>query len=154
MATLKVTLKEELVLNGKDVGNENFLSVPGVTQSFGRIVTLPNGGTATVAVIKSAVTTSAGALDDGDVKYIRITNLDADNTVTLSLQICPNANDATDQAVLLLQPGKSFMMGSTVDSIGIDGDHTAGPTLNDLESIKAINNAGSDTTQLEVFIAS
>ena len=90
MATLKVTLKEELILNGKNVGNENFLSVPGVTQSFGRIVTLPNGGTATVAVIKAAVTTSAGAIDDGDVKYIRITNLDADNTVTLSSQICPN----------------------------------------------------------------
>ena len=154
MATLKVTLKEELILNGKDVGNENFLSIPGVTQSFGRIVTLPNGGTATVAVIKTAVTTSAGAIDDGDVKYIRITNLDADNSVTLSFQICPDANDATDQAVLLLQPGRSFVMGSTVDSIGIDANHAATAALVDLESIKAINNAGSDTTQLEVFIAS
>ena len=154
MATLKVTLKEELILNGKDVGNENFLSIPGVTQSFGRIVTLPNGGTATVAVIKAAVTTAAGAIDDGDVKYIRITNLDSDNTVTLSLQICPDANAATDQAVLLLGPGRSFMMGSTIDSIGIDADHTGTDDLVDLESIKAINNASGDTTQLEVFIAS
>ena len=60
----------------------------------------------------------------------------------------------TDQAVLLLGPGKSFIMGSTVDSIGIEADHTATAALADLESIKAINNAGSDTTQLEVFIAS
>jgi len=107
-----------------------------------------------VAVIKDAVTTSAGAIDEDDVKYIRVTNLDADNSVNLRLLLAAS-DTATDQAVVLLQPGKSFIMGSPVDALVIDADHTnSSYTLIDLESIIAKNNAGSDTTQLEVFIAS
>ena len=38
MATLKVTIKEELVLNGKDMGNENFLSIAGVNKAEHRVI--------------------------------------------------------------------------------------------------------------------
>jgi len=161
MATLKVTLKEELILNGKEVGNENFLSIPGITQSFGRIVTLPNGGSVTVAAFKDTVDTDIiaginGAIDDGDAKYIRVTNLDSDNSVTLSLQIAANGTSAaSDSASVLLSPGKSFILGGSADSIAVDSTAaTPITTLVHLESIIAKNNAGSDTTQLEVFIAS
>ena len=154
MGVLTVSIKEELTLNGAQQGGVNTVSIASVTQSFKRIVTLPNGGEATVAVIKDAVTTSAVAVDEGDVKYIRITNLDASNSVNLRLLLA-DADTATDQAVILLQPGRSFMMGTPVDALVIDADHTnASYTLIDLESIIAKNNAGGATTQLEVFIAS
>ena len=154
MGVLTVSIKEELTLNGAQQGGVNTVSIASVTQSFKRIVTLPNGGEATVAVIKDAVTTSAVAVDEDDVKYIRITNLDASNSVNLRLLLAA-ADTATDQAVILLQPGRSFMMGTPVDALVIDADHTnASYTLIDLESIIAKNNAGADTTQLEVFIAS
>ena len=154
MGVLTVSIKEELTLNGVEQGGINTVAISSVTQCFKRIVTLPNGGEATVAVIKDAVTTSAGAIDEDDVKYIRVTNLDADNSVNLRLLLAAS-DTATDQAVVLLQPGKSFIMGSPVDALVIDADHTnTSYTLIDLESIIAKNNAGSDTTQLEVFIAS
>jgi len=92
MAVLTVTIKEELTLNGSNRGSENITSIASVTQSFNRIVTLPaNGGSGntetTVAVFRDLVSTNDGAIDDGDAKYIRVTNLDSDNSVTLSLQI-------------------------------------------------------------------
>ncbi len=158
MAVLTVTIKEELTLNGSNRGSENITSIASVTQSFNRIVTLPNGGSVTVAVFRDLVSTNDGAIDDGDAKYIRVTNLDADNSVTLSLQIAASGTDsAGDSASVLLSPGKSFILGGAADSIAVDDDSA---TLIDvgslvhLESILAKNNAGSDTTQLEVFIAS
>tara|TARA_R100001460_G_scaffold157_1_gene678 strand:+ start:663 stop:1127 length:465 start_codon:yes stop_codon:yes gene_type:complete len=154
MGVLTVSIKEELTLNGAQQGGVNTVTIASVTQSFKRIVTLPNGGEATVAVIKDAVTTSAVAVDEDDVKYIRITNLDASNSVNLRLLLAAN-DTATDQAVILLQPGRSFMMGTPVDALVIDADHTnASYQLIDLESIIAKNNAAGATTQLEVFIAS
>jgi hypothetical protein len=160
MAVLTVTIKEELTLNGSNRGSENITSIASVTQSFNRIVTLPaNGGSGntqtTVAVFRDLVSTNDGAIDDGDAKYIRVTNLDADNSVTLSLQIAADGtNAAGDSASVLLAPGKSFILGGSADSIAVDDDAaTPITTLVHLESILAVN-ATNDTTQLEVFIAS
>jgi hypothetical protein len=155
MAVLTVTIKEELTLNGSNRGSENITSIASVTQSFNRIVTLPNGGSVTVAVFRDLVSTNDGAIDDGDAKYIRVTNLDADNSVTLSLQIAADGtNAAGDSASILLAPGKSFILGGSADAIAVDDDAaTPITTLVHLESILAVN-ATNDTTQLEVFIAS
>tara|TARA_S200002703_G_scaffold114583_1_gene100093 strand:+ start:463 stop:945 length:483 start_codon:yes stop_codon:yes gene_type:complete len=160
MAVLTVTIKEELTLNGSNRGSENITSIASVTQSFNRIVTLPaNGGSGTtqttVAVFRDLVSTNDGAIDDGDAKYIRVTNLDADNNVTLSLQIAADGtNAAGDSASILLAPGKSFILGGSADAIAVDDDAaTPITTLVHLESILAVN-ATNDTTQLEVFIAS
>jgi len=160
MAVLTVTIKEELTLNGSNRGSENITSIASVTQSFNRIVTLPaNGGAGstqtTVAVFRDLVSTNDGAIDDGDAKYIRVTNLDADNNVTLSLQIAADGtNAAGDSASVLLAPGKSFILGGSADAIAVDDDAaTPITTLVHLESILAVN-ATNDTTQLEVFIAS
>ena len=160
MAVLTVTIKEELTLNGSNRGSENITSIASVTQSFNRIVTLPaNGGSGTtqttVAVFRDLVSTNDGAIDDGDAKYIRVTNLDANNNVTLSLQIAADGtNAAGDSASILLAPGKSFILGGSADSIAVDDDAaTPITTLVHLESILAVN-ATNDTTQLEIFIAS
>jgi len=160
MAVLTVTIKEELTLNGSNRGSENITSIASVTQSFNRIVTLPaNGGSGTtettVAVFRDLVSTNDGAIDDGDAKYIRVTNLDASNNVTLSLQIAADGtNAAGNSASVLLSPGKSFILCGSADYIAVDDDSaTPITTLVHLESILAINSQ-STTTQLEVFIAS
>lgn len=160
MAVLTVTIKEELTLNGSNRGSENITSIASVTQSFNRIVTLPaNGGSGTtqttVAVFRDLVSTNDGAIDDGDAKYIRVTNLDAINNVTLSLQIAADGtNAAGNSASVLLSPGKSFILCGSADYIAVDDDSaTPITTLVHLESILAVN-ATNNTTQLEVFIAS
>tara|TARA_R100000329_G_C7574269_1_gene203335 strand:- start:148 stop:636 length:489 start_codon:yes stop_codon:yes gene_type:complete len=162
MGALTVSIKEELTLNGTQQGGINTVTIASVTQSFKRVVTLPaNGGSGntqtTVAVFRDVVTTADGAVDDGDAKYVRVTNLDADNSVTLSLQLAANGTaDASTTSSILLKPGYSFMLCSTDNAIAVDDDAatpiTSGSLVH-LESILAINQT-NDTTQLEVFIAS
>lgn len=162
MAVLTLSIKEELTLNGAQQGGTNTLTIASVTQSFKRVVTLPaNGGSGntqtTVAVLRDAVTTADGSLADGDAKYVRVTNLDADNSVTLSLQLAPSGTAAASTtSSILLKPGYTLMLCSADNAIAVDDDSatpiTSGSLVH-LESIIAIN-AVNDTTQLEVFIAS
>ncbi len=161
MGVLTVSIKEELTLNGTQQGGENTLTIASIGQAFKRIVTLPadGGGTATQTTIinlRTDVTTADSALKDDDVKYIRITNLDAANQVALSLQLAANGGaDASTQATILLEAGKSFMLGKGVGIAAVDDDAataTAIASLVDIESIIAINDE-DDTTQLEVFVA-
>ena len=42
MATLNVTITEEMTLNGKDQGNTNTLSISSVTAVINRIMTIDN----------------------------------------------------------------------------------------------------------------
>ena len=162
MGVLTVSIKEELTLNGTQQGCTNTLSIASITQSFKRLVTLPadGGGSATqttIANFRTAVTTADGALDDDDVKYVRVTNLESTNSVTLSLQLAANGGaDASTQATILLEACKSFMLGKAVGVAAVDDDAataTAIGSLVDLESIIAINDENA-IAQLEVFIAS
>ena len=145
MGVLTVSIKEELTLNGTQQGCTNTLSIASITQSFKRLVTLPadGGGSATqttIANFRTAVTTA-----------------DSTNSVTLSLQLAANGGaDASTQATILLEAGKSFMLGKAVGVAAVDDDAataTAIGSLVDLESIIAINDENA-TAQLEVFIAS
>ena len=166
MGVLTVTIKEELALNGTQQGGINTLTIGGITQSFKRLVTLPadGGGSATqttIANFRTAVTTADSALDDDDVKYVRVTNLESTNSVTLSLQLATGGGSAAStQATILLEAGKSFMLGAATGVCNVDttGSGATIPTaigsLIDIESIIAINDQDSATAQLEVFIAS
>ena len=70
MATLKVTVKEELVLNGKDVGNSNFIAIAGVNNAEHRVVTLPNNSEQSILLF-DATAVSAGTIVDNTLKYLR-----------------------------------------------------------------------------------
>ena len=160
MATLNVTITEELTLNGADRGSTNSLSVASVTQVYHRILTLPaNGGSGTtdttISNFRTLVTTADSALKDDDVKYIRVTNLDSSNNVTLSLQLAADGgSDASTTASILVEAGKSFILGKAVGVAAVDDDDAGKVTsLVDLESIIAVN-GNNATISLEVFIAS
>ena len=68
MATLNVTITEELTLNGSDRGSINTLSVASVTQVYHRIVTCPSSVDTTVATFQTATSTSDNAIDLEDAK--------------------------------------------------------------------------------------
>ena len=154
MPTLNVTITEELTLNGADRGSTNTLSVASVTQVYHRIVTCPAGSDSTVATFQTATSTSDNAVDLEDAKYVRVTNLDASNPVNLSLQVSVDEDGAADaSATLLVDAGRSFIMGATHDGIVVDDDAAAIVTsLTDLESI--LIDPGSNAVSVEVFIAS
>ena len=160
MANLKVTIREELILNGYDQGSKNTLTISDVDEVFKRIVTCPANNETTVARFRSWVGNASGtatfdsALDVQDVKYVRLTNLDSSNSLNLSLQIEVGEDDtgADTSATVLVEAGKSFMMGTPHDGIATsDANANVITTLVDLESL-IVDPAANDVA-VELFIA-
>ena len=161
MANLKVTIREELTLNGYDQGAVNTLKISGVDEVFKRIVTCPANNETTIARFRSSVGNASGtatfdsALDVQDVKYIRITNLDSTNSLTLSLQVEVGEDDsgADTSASVLVEAGKSFVMGSPHDGISLsDANANLVTDLVDLDSL--VVQPGSNSVNVEVYVAS
>ena len=153
MADLVTKVDETLQLNGKQIDSLNTKTIA-VTTASKQIITVPASTDTTVALFKSTVGVADVALDVELVKYIRVTNLDGSNSVNLYLPIDAGEDDsAADEAVtILLEAGKSFVMGAPSDGLGTSTDG-AGPetNLHNLESI--VIDSGSNEVTVEVFIA-
>ena len=156
MATLTSTINETFTLNGEDRSLTNTLSITSVTEVFHRLVKCPANQDTTVALFRAAVNTADSALDLENAKYIRITNLDSTNEVVLSLQISASENGVADGSTsILLQAGRSYIMGAPHDGIAADDDAATVITdtnLTDLESV--IIDPKTNTVTVEVFVAS
>jgi len=156
MADLTVTITESVTLNSVDQGATTSLTVGSVVETFKRIVSCPTD--TTIATFRSTVSDgslSDGALDVEDVRYIRVTNLDSTNPVNLSLQVDAGEDDsaADESATILLEAGKSFIMGSPSDGVAVsDANATIVTTLHNLESI--LIDPLTNEVAVEIFIAS
>jgi hypothetical protein len=155
-ATLTVTLTESISLNGSDQGATNTLTIGSINEVYKRIVTCPANSETTVAHFHSSVADGTlSPLDIEDVRYIRLTNLDDTTSITISLQSDVGEDDsaADESASLLLEAGKSFIMGSPNDGIGIsDANANLVTDLVDLESIVVFT--GGSAIDVEIFVAS
>ena len=155
-ATLTVTIEEEITLNGSRQGAKNVKRISDINEIYKRIVSCPANSETTVAQFHSSSADGTLApLDIDEVKYIRLTNLDASTSITLSLQSDVGEDDsaADESASLLIEAGKSFIMGSPNDGIGIsDADANLVTDLVDVESLVIFT--GGSAVDVEVFIAS
>ena len=143
-ATLKVTIEEEITLNGVRQDSENIVRISDINEVYKRIVTIP-ASEVTVVLFSTAV--AAGTFIEGDIRYIRLTNKDDTNYIILNIE----GDSSTDFSVRL-DPGASFLITSTNTSGVVDYADISGATLEDLTGVKATaNSAASD---LEVFVAS
>ena len=154
MATLTVTLTEDLTLNGYQQGSTNSFSISSITQVTKRIITVPASADTTIATFQAAQSTSDVAIDLEAVKYIRVTNLESSNSCNLSLQIAgAEGGTANMSTTILLQAGKFFILGTIHDGIATsDANATIVTSLTDLESL--LVDGGSNAIQLEVLVAS
>ena len=161
MADLEITIREELTLNGYDQGAKNTLTISDIDEVFKRIVTCPANNETTVARFRSSVGNASGtatfdsALDVQDVKYVRLTNLDSSNSLKLSLQVEVGEDDtgADTSATVLVEAGKSFIMGSPHDGINLsDTNANLVTDLVDLDSL--VVQPGDNAVNVEVYIAS
>ena len=148
-STLKVTINENIILNGKNQGSTNVLNIPNIATISKRIIDVP---ASEVEIIAMSTAVASGTFIESDVLYIRITNLDDTNHVTLTFK---NEND--DEFAVKLDKGQTFiyngdMAGGVVDTMdGIDGTGlTLG--LGDLVNVTAL--ADTAAVDLEVFVAS
>ena len=151
-ATLTVTLKEEIVLNGNRQDSENVKRISDINEISKRIVTI----TTTEAVIAtfSAAAASAGHYVAANVRYIRFTNLDDDNFITLTFR-----NQDNDEVAIKLDAGQSFIFNgdngngmTAVFNATQDADAASDTAFGSLTNIQADANTGS--CDLEMFIAS
>mgnify|MGYP003625396301 CR=1 FL=1 len=141
MATLTVTIQEELFMNGKDVGCTNVATF-GCTEVDHRIVTITNTEK-TILLFGAAV--EAGTIKDNTLDYLRITNLDTSNPVTLRVR------DASQEYMVQINSGGSFIL--TEDKLDADATGSDETTsLSQIDSIKAI--ATSSTASIEIFAVS
>ena len=146
-ATLTVTLTEEITLNGQDKGSTNALTVASVTEVSQRIVNVP---TSEVVILAMGTAVAAGQLVEGDVRYIRLTNKDDTNHITLVFK-----SDNNNECSHLLDAGHSFIYPGD-NSGGVVNTHDASASaltvsLDDLVDITA--QANTAACDLEIFVA-
>lgn len=149
-ATLKVTLKEDIVINGRQQGGESVLSIPSINEISKRIVTVT---TSKHELISFSGTAGKGMYILADMRYLRFTNLDDTNHLFLIFK-----NEDNDEFVVKLDKGQSFVY---------NGD-LAGGTNDTMEALTAgtasVSNVGyllsvsaqadTDSCDLEMFTAS
>ena len=158
-STLKVTITESITLNGSNQGVTNTVSVSNVDEVFKRIITCPANNETRIADFHSAVADATiTPFDVQDVVYMRLTNLDDTNNITISLHIDVGEDDtaADETTSFLIQPGKSFMLGTPHDSYGASGTGDTGAAmitnLQDLEAL--VVQPGANAIDVELFVAS
>jgi|TARA_R100000656_G_scaffold90482_1_gene65826 hypothetical protein len=154
--TLKVKVEENIILDNQDYSSKRILTVSSINEIFKRIVSCPANNETTLVHFHSSVADGTlSPVDIDEVKYIRVTNLDSSNSLTLSLQSDVGEDDsaADESASLLVEAGRSFVMGSPNDGIGIsDANANLVTDLVDLESL--VVQPGSSAINVEVFVAS
>tara|TARA_B100000949_G_scaffold75327_1_gene67158 strand:- start:637 stop:1092 length:456 start_codon:yes stop_codon:yes gene_type:complete len=128
--TLTVKLTESVSLNGSDMGATNTLTVAAINEINQRIVSLD---AATVRTLfEFGTTIGSGTFISANVKYIRVTNKDDTNGVSLNLE------SAASNCWVVVLAGQSFILSATTAAIEADDDTTiAAPTLQDIVKISA-----------------
>ena len=145
MATLNVTITEEMTLNGKDQGNTNTLSIPSVTAVINRIMTIDN--TEEDILNFQAAREAAGAIEDGTLQYLRLTHIGAANTVNLRVQ----STGDTKEYIVQLAAGESFMLfNDNARDVNTGGDIDSSASLSQLDTRKALCSSG-DGAERELF---
>ena len=148
-ATMTVTLTESIELNGTNQGATNTLEIASIAEVSKRIVNIPNSEVVVLAMHDSAV--AAGQHIEATVMYIRLTNKDDTNHITLTFK----DEDATEVA-LLLDKGQSFIYNGDLAAGVVNTMHAGGSaltvSLNDLVNITAL--ADTAACDLEIFVAS
>lgn len=147
-ATMRVTITEEVRLNGQDIRSTNVLVVKSVTEVSKRLVSVP---TSEVVILAFAASNpAAGSFVEADVRYIRITNKDNTNHATLVFR-SENAAECAHK----LDAGHSFIIAAD-NSGGVVDIHDASASaltvsFDDLVDITAL--ADTAAVDLELFVA-
>ncbi|QDP49655.1 MAG: hypothetical protein Unbinned4026contig1003_18 [Prokaryotic dsDNA virus sp.] len=147
MADLTTTITESLVLNGANRGTTNNIVTTGITDVLERILTCAHSNTTTIATFGSTPHSSAGALDVENCKYVRVTNLSADQDIKLAL-----VTTNTNYQVTVRAGSSHILFQAENGAIGETDTSPAFGTLEDITSIQVRPSASTDV-QVEIFVA-
>jgi hypothetical protein len=145
--TLTVTIDENIAFNtaGYDssVSNSSYQTVlketyTGVNEIYNTIATASTSPTTFLSIDSAR---SAGTLILGDLKYLRVTNLD--NSVELYVELSDGSND---YIWLKLRPGQSYIMSCFTSAI------MGGNAMSSITAVRA--RSASSTVDFEILAAS
>ena len=152
MATLTVTHTEDITLNGQQFGGTNIKTFASINEIVKRILTITT--TECVIATFSSAVASAGHYVAADVRYIRFTNRDSTNFITLTFR-----NQDNDEVAIKVDAGQSFVLNgdnangmTAVFNATQDADAASDTAFGSLTNIQADANTGS--CDLEMIIAS
>ena len=155
-ATLTITITESVTLNESNQGATNAITVDSVDQIVKRIVSVPSTesgllGFATTLETNLSKSYLAGQFDEDDVRYIRITNKDDANHITLTFR-----SENSAEFAIKLDAGHSFLYpcdtaAGVVDTMDADSAALT-VALENLVDITAV--ADTAAVFVEVFVAS
>ena len=150
--TLTVKVIESIKLNGVEQGANNTKVYTGINSISKRIITITTAES--VIATFSAAVASAGHYVAANFSYMRFTNKDDTNFITLTFR-----NQDNDEAAIKLDAGQSFIWnadnsGGLVDVLNAteDADAASDTALGDLTNLQADANTAS--CDLEMLIAS
>ena len=151
-STLTVSLTESISLNGQDMGATNTKNISSVKEVSKRIITVTTAES--VIATFSAAVASAGHYVAANVRYIRFTNLDDTNFITLTFR-----NQDNDEVAIKLDAEQSFTWNgdntngmTAVFNATQDADAASSANLGSLTNIQA--DADTASCDLEMFVAS
>lgn len=101
-ATLTLTVSEAITLNSKDEGQTHTHTIASVSDIYRRTATIPTTDTSLVGF---GAASGLGTFAEGDVKYLRLTNLDNTNHVTATF-----TNENSDEFAVKIDKGQSFIV--------------------------------------------
>ena len=160
MATLKIKIQEDIILDNQDYGSKRVLEISSVNEIVKRVVTASTteaglvgflSALSSVGVTANKVGYLAGMFDDGDVRYMRITNLDSSNHITLTFRDEDNTEYRikVDAGHSYIYPGDNS--GGVVDTMKAGGSALSSG-LADLVDITI--DADTAACDVKVFVAS
>ena len=141
MATLKVTINEELTIEGVDRGSSRVHDVLSVTQVDNRIVSVT---TTEADVVKFGSAVASGTFVASTVKYLRISHTGSSGSLNLRIL------GSGEEYFVQLSAGDSFVLNNAQMDANATGSQAIG--LADISEIKAV--ASTSTIVAEIYVAS
>ena len=152
MATLTTKVTESIVLNGQNFASSHTKTIDSITQVIKSIIEIPTSEMNLLTFASAA--TGMSTLDQDDVEYVRITNLDSTNFITIGIETLA---DGDSVAAFRLDAGRSFILCTSNASAEHpqffvnDSGHNSNGTQIDIETITALANTAA--CELEIFVA-
>ena len=165
-STLRVTIQEDIVLNGLQQGSTTTQTISSVSEIYKRVMTIPvNDGsigandhvTILGTTADSSTTIGPANFIVGDLKYFRITNLNTGSGEGILLQIAIDDDvDDTDEHVawILVEEGRSFIINTFDAAFDTAAGDLDAPTLDGITKIRVVNESASTPVDIEIFVAS
>jgi hypothetical protein len=142
--TLTVKLTESVSLNGSDMGATNTLTVAAINEVSQRIATIDASNVRTLFEFGTVI--GRGKFISANVKYIRITNKDDTNPVSINIE------SASSNCWVTVTAGSSWWMSATSSAMEADDDTTVvAPVFQDITKISG--HGGSNPIDVDCYIA-